>query len=197
MLLKTDSALNVQWVRRHGITGVCCYEQLNSVRATPDGGYITNGSYFIKTDSAGFSGCQDSAVTYSTVNFPSDSSLTLAFAPVTVTDSALSYTLNDDSLSQTVICFSSVGISERFENDKVLVFPNPSGGIFRFEVTDSRLLENKSGLIVCSLLGERIRSFPLEERVSQIDLSSCPAGVYFWRVLSGGETAASGRLVRQ
>jgi hypothetical protein len=88
-----------------------------------------------------------------------------------------------------------VGINELSHNNIAEVFPNPSTGVFTFEVKNNT---EKTDLQVYNTLGENIYSETLRQAQgdSQIDLSNQPAGIYLYRLLSeDGNLLASGKLV--
>lgn len=81
--------------------------------------------------------------------------------------------------------------------DNILVYPNPGKGIFDFLIGN-----NESGIKsieVYNMLGQQIYSqFNIPNSIFNIDLSSQPSGVYFYRCIdSKGNLAGSGKLIIQ
>ncbi len=189
VLLKLDSALNIKWVKRHGITATCCYEQFNCVRQTADGGYIGNGVYFTKTDTAGFSGCMDSSVTYSAVSFPTDTAVMLGIVPVAATDSLKPVIMNDDSLSKNVICY--VGIPEKERTVSLKLYPNPTSGTFAISGFADTNIHFPVLMEIYNTFGQKVRSIRMDRAECSVKL---PPGIYCWRLIAGHE-AATGKLV--
>ncbi len=87
------------------------------------------------------------------------------------------------------------GISALSSGQPARVFPNPSNGVFTIQRTGSGIIE------VYDMLGEKIfvSSRPSKggDGGEVIDLSSQPAGPYFYRIFSEGRTIASGSLCKQ
>ncbi len=87
----------------------------------------------------------------------------------------------------------------------VLVYPNPSGGVFKFQVETDRPDEpfgrekgkGESGEIeIYNVLGEKVYSqFNIQTPSFNIDLSAEPNGIYFYRVLdSSGALEVDGKI---
>ena len=89
------------------------------------------------------------------------------------------------------------GVNEIVAPVNVSVFPNPSAGIFNYElqITNGGL---KCRIEVYNVLGEKVLSSEPVIRNSSfvIDLSGKPAGIYLYRVISEkGAPIATGKLV--
>jgi hypothetical protein len=93
------------------------------------------------------------------------------------------------------------GINELITNSEELrVYPNPSHGVFAFEVKSvpSTRERTKSVVEVYNMLGEKVYSGYQISKSSnyQIDLSAQPNGVYLYRVISEkGVLVGMGKLV--
>jgi len=79
------------------------------------------------------------------------------------------------------------------ESNSVKIFPNPSTGIFTFNLSGNN---EKANLIIYNMLGENICKTEFNTGTTQINLSSQPAGIYLYRIVSEkGEAIANGKLV--
>jgi hypothetical protein len=79
--------------------------------------------------------------------------------------------------------------------NSVLVYPNPSQGIFNFQVQGTN---QKANIEVYNMLGEKVHDsqYPISSNQYSLDLSSQPPGIYLYRIISEkGEAIASGKLV--
>jgi sugar lactone lactonase YvrE len=89
----------------------------------------------------------------------------------------------------------ATGINELILNDAdfTKAYPNPSNGIFNILTnrTTSSVLE------FYNILGELIHTEKTVSDKTQIDLSSQPKGMYFYRVVSQNKIIGSGKLVIQ
>ncbi|HTB06974.1 MAG TPA: T9SS type A sorting domain-containing protein [Bacteroidia bacterium] len=80
-------------------------------------------------------------------------------------------------------------------SETVLFYPNPSNGKFTFQ---SSVVSRQLLVEVYNVLGEQVYSqYSLPNTQYQIDLSSQPSGVYFYRVLSDNKFVGSGKLIIQ
>ncbi len=77
------------------------------------------------------------------------------------------------------------------------VYPNPSNGIFNFQLADGQQLTADSHLEVYNMLGEEIATQTKSgDAQLSINLSEKPAGIYLYRMLSKtGAVIGSGKLV--
>jgi hypothetical protein len=81
-------------------------------------------------------------------------------------------------------CSLSTGEYEITDNNSVLIFPNPSLGIFKVDLRNCR----DARLSVCDVLGNFLfRKDCRSETSEEINLSSQAKGVYFLEILSDGE----------
>ena len=94
--------------------------------------------------------------------------------------------------------FLGGGIETLSDKFSIVVYPNPSNGMFTFE-TKSEELKGKR-IEVYNVLGEKIYNALLTTFNSQfnVDLSSNPNGIYLYRVVGvNGELIGEGKLVIQ
>src|ERR1019366_454902 len=71
----------------------------------------------------------------------------------------------------------AVGIDEHTSNSSdILIYPNPSNGIFRIEVKNNQNVN----IIIVNVLGETIAEKKISDTSVTIDLSNYPTGIYFY-----------------
>ncbi len=77
-------------------------------------------------------------------------------------------------------------IQEAKVDNPVLVYPNPSNGIFKIESGS----ESKGVIQVTNILGETVIQSTFDNKQASIDISNYPKGIYFLKVLmADGEIA--------
>jgi uncharacterized repeat protein (TIGR03803 family) len=84
------------------------------------------------------------------------------------------------------------------DSSQLSVFPNPNKGKFTIQIANSHLLIANSQIEVFNALGENIysKSYPPFTNSYQLDLSSNPSGVYFYKVISeSGSFLGSGKII--
>jgi hypothetical protein len=170
-----------------------------------------NSTFLIKLDSSGNILCFSSfgEMPYSSYTVASDSSggyiytsgvidvKTIVFGPDTLkaTGGGGPYVARWQPCAE-----SDEGVNELMTNSKeVSVYPNPSKGVYAFEVK-SEELRAKSVVEVYNMLGEKIYGDYQISKSSnyQIDLSTQPAGIYLYRVISeNGELIGTGKLIKE
>jgi len=69
-----------------------------------------------------------------------------------------------------------------YENYKTSIYPNPSTGIFNIE---NEIFSGKTAFQITDITGKIIAAGELNDRESQIDLSSAQSGVYFLKIVNG------------
>jgi hypothetical protein len=137
-LVKTDSIGNLQWSKAFGGTE---FEHAYSVKQAYDGGYIiaatsndlgTGGFYFIKTDSAGNSGCNEinaATMMMTPVLFASNSATSVNSNSIII----IQNTLVDSGINPTILC-TTVGIPEGIANGSFTIYPNPAHNSFSISI---------------------------------------------------------------
>lgn len=80
---------------------------------------------------------------------------------------------------------------------QVKVFPNPSNGKFKFEISNQQLTAEKIDLEIYNTLGEKIISKSLSNKTTVLDLSSYPAGIYFYKVIEHNNKITTGKIIKQ
>jgi hypothetical protein len=124
-------------------------------------------------------------------NFKNDSTSSTRYVGYTK-DNASAYYYIDDVIVSTD---SLEGVNELItHNDEQLkIFPNPSTGIFTFNLSNNN---EKANLTIYNMIGENIYNTQFNTSTTQIDLSNKPAGIYLYRIVSEkGEAIANGKLV--
>jgi hypothetical protein len=84
-------------------------------------------------------------------------------------------------------------------SNSVSVYPNPSKGVYAFEVK-SEELKVKSIIEVYNVLGQQVysNSLVIPDSSFQIDLTAQPNGVYLYRVISEtGTVMGEGKLIKE
>ena len=88
-----------------------------------------------------------------------------------------------------------VGINELKENYSIKVFPNPSKGVFTFQLSG---INQQSRVEIYNMIGEKVYSQPLPIVNSQfsINLSNQASGIYLYRLIdNNGKAIGSGKLI--
>lgn len=78
------------------------------------------------------------------------------------------------------------------EESTVNVFPNPARGIVQFDFSN---LKGPAQLEIYNAHGQLSYQSVLLESQTIIDISTFPAGIYFWRMVCEGETVESGKVL--
>jgi uncharacterized repeat protein (TIGR03803 family) len=90
------------------------------------------------------------------------------------------------------------GINELIEKkEEVIVYPNPSNGLFNFNISNyNQGIKNK--IEIYNVLGEKVYQFAMDSTQFTISLVGQPSGVYMYRITSeSGDLVASGKLIIQ
>lgn len=74
----------------------------------------------------------------------------------------------------------SIGIFEHSSNYSIIIFPNPSPGLFNLETS-----EINYKIIITNVLGEIVLKSELINRKSKVDLTNLPKGIYVARINNG------------
>jgi PKD repeat protein len=92
---------------------------------------------------------------------------------------------------------STLGVNNISTNNGVVIYPNPSNGVFTVQ---SSLRGTKQSLQIYNVLGEKALTLPLSQagEGTQIDLSGKPAGIYLYRIITEkGDLVSTGKLILQ
>lgn len=99
--------------------------------------------------------------------------------------------------SPACVSLNNVGIDEVSSNNRMIVYPNPSNGIFQIEITD---FTNENGSIeLKDITGKTISSTEMKAESNgqlQMDLRSLSKGVYFIQYQSSGKNVTQ-RIILQ
>ncbi len=89
-------------------------------------------------------------------------------------------------------CIDFLGsINETLFEKEILVFPNPSNGIFTVNINN----EKAAQIIIYNTMGEKIYQSKLYNQEFEIDLSSKPKGMYFYKLLFTDNEIVTGKLI--
>lgn len=86
---------------------------------------------------------------------------------------------------------SATGINKMEKINDVLVYPNPSNGMFNVEVEDFI----NTSIVIFNSLGEKITEEKLNSNSTSINISSCSKGIYFYQLKNANGIVKSGRVV--
>jgi hypothetical protein len=186
LLIKTDSLGILQWSRTYGGNG---NEDGWLLDIANDGGYVTGGwtesfgnlaehIYFIKTDTGGYSPCNENAssgVVERVAHFASSNAATKVMTgPVTTTFTPMF------QRGSTIINLCSVsGIDQvKDNNEQVSICPNPSSGAIQINS-----LERMDDIKVTDIIGQLVYETKPNTISTVLQLSN--AGMYFITITSG------------
>lgn len=94
-------------------------------------------------------------------------------------------TTSNVMVQTTNTCSVVAGINEAINGNSVMVYPNPSNGVFLFNINNA---DSKNALLeIYNLLGEKVYSTREVESQLQINLSEYPKGLYFVKLFSQTE----------
>ena len=194
LMMKTDSFGNYLWSKGYGDTistgGRTNQKSGYYTEQTTDGGYIISGLYnpsttypylglyFIKMDSNGNSGCNqlNFLMTDSTI-VVSDSSVSPIISAGTNIFSIPIYSSNC-SPTNTTVCLNLAGINELKKDNDIIIYPNPSEGIFQIRSENNRIQTLK----VMNIIGEEILETKINDKQATIDMSGVAKGIYFVQI---------------
>ncbi|MEZ5199229.1 MAG: T9SS type A sorting domain-containing protein [Bacteroidales bacterium] len=72
-------------------------------------------------------------------------------------------------------------------NGGFTIYPNPNSGIFNVEINDSN--NNNFTIEVSDMMGTRVYFIEhLQAGIIQIDITNSAKGIYFVKILAGGQT---------
>ncbi|HLP12300.1 MAG TPA: T9SS type A sorting domain-containing protein [Flavobacteriales bacterium] len=186
-LAKTDTSGNIVWSKKY-ISSLGYAQEGLTVHQTPDGGYslLANSSpvigytfthtYFVKTDSLGNSGCNDSAL----VLIPTALSVPAVLQVSTVLSGGIyiSPVFSDihAPLNDYLLCSGSINVIEVENNFTFTFYPNPATHKLTIEAT------TQNGFIVLvDITGHVLKQTVINAGRTEIDVHDLPNGVYFVR----------------
>ncbi|OFY98613.1 MAG: hypothetical protein A2491_10270 [Bacteroidetes bacterium RIFOXYC12_FULL_35_7] len=101
-----------------------------------------------------------------------------------------------DTVYKTVVVVNSVGIkSVESANIYATIYPNPNNGIMQLEYSFNNGEDGE--LVIISITGKEIARYKLNNKngIFNIPETSLSQGIYFYKVVSGGEIIATDKLV--
>ncbi|MFI5218929.1 MAG: T9SS type A sorting domain-containing protein [Bacteroidia bacterium] len=182
LLVKTDSAGNLQWARELG-----GYWDMwaADVRQTEDGGYVLaarragDGISIIKTDSLGHTnGCLEGVPIVTVTSITTDTIIPIPVTDSIVTVTGVLVTLSDSLIGSEITLCPPVSVPEVVTNEEeFLIFPNP----FTNQITITSNFNN-GDIDITNLLGEKVFQTKLSNQQGKIELSHLSQGMYFLSV---------------
>ena len=170
-LVKLDNAGNIKWSKKYGTSN---YEQFHKVICLPnDNGYaisgITNSGashpiYFVKTDTAGISGCEQIIPHFSTNIIATMDTVKTIYPGVSDAIVATSFTTL--IVNEVDVC-GTASIDPIYTKENISVFPNPSSGSFTV-FASSKILS----IQVFDLFGNVVFEKTVDSNQETINLSS-------------------------
>jgi hypothetical protein len=206
-IVKLDSTgSKIVWTTSVGGTGT---EYLNTMVQTPDGGFACGGitysyndknngdMYLVKLDSLGYT-C-DTVQTGGNLSVITGEDQGTGGYIASVSVNRSSY--DSGRITKGGVCNDICGVITvnkqiPVQINQVNIYPNPSNGVFTIE---SSVVSHKLLVEIYNVLGEKVFSqYSIPTTQYQIDLSSQPGGMYFYRLLTeNGNIVASGKLIKE
>lgn len=198
--LKADSAGNLLWSKTFGGANA---DNAKSVYQTNDGGYVLAGSvssfgpdndiYFIKTDSNGNSGCNETNPS-TIVNTPVTvvTSQTVLLLSQGSSETHLSTSVNTGGGSATLCYNFPTEINEATSENIISLFPNPASSQLNLSLPKPE----KVFLTIKNTLGETILVKSITEQTFSLDVKSFPAGIYFVTVTDEKKNTVTKKFVK-
>lgn len=78
------------------------------------------------------------------------------------------------------------------KNDELIIFPNPSNGLFTIEAK-----ENNYEIIIMNILGRELCCLEIQNEKYKVDLSDQPVGIYFLQIVSKNGTALKKIIINE
>ena len=85
------------------------------------------------------------------------------------------------------------GIEENLAQE-LLVYPNPTSGVFTIECKNTNL--DNYGFRIYDIFGKLLISNNLTKENNTVDLSSQPAGIYFFQLIEDGKSVFFQKIVK-
>ncbi len=95
-----------------------------------------------------------------------------------------------NSTTKSITVGLCTGVDEN-QKSSLNIFPNPGSDLFTINS------EKKGQLNITNIMGEKIYSSLLSDEKTTINLSSYPAGIYFYELNNGSEIIYAGKLIKQ
>ncbi len=194
-LMKTDSLGNLLWAKAYGGANAdygYSFEQTSDhgfaiVGSTKSFGSGGNDLYFIKTDSTGYSGCNEYAITPATNTASFSAYITTFFAyPYSyLFSNPFTLEATPTTTTQTNMCYLA-GVDETAaDENNLLLYPNPASNQITLELSEATT--QTTILQIKNTLGQILKTAPLTKgnKQQQIDISNLAPGFYFVQMQSG------------
>ena len=177
-LIKTDANGDTLWTRSFGGSE---YEYQSCIVQTSDQGYLISANeesfgsgrniYFIKTDSLGYSGCNDAGTgtIVTTVVMPSSATATVVGSGGSYSSAA---SLTGSGIPVTTLC-TTVDINESSGKNNLVVYPNPFENTFNLRGTT-----NNGVAAICDLSGKVILQLQTTDVETTVDTKQLNPGFY-------------------
>jgi len=211
-LIKTDSNGNFMWAKRYGGEN---YDYSFQALTTSDKGYVVIGStssfsggdfdvYLIKTDSNGYSGCNDSSM-----NLVPSNPLVTIDTPATMIGSGgilntYNMLVNNIFTTETDPCDTTASLTNLMQKYKITITPNPfsSSTVITLHPVMLNASEASFHFQLYDILGRRqdvslTLNMTKDARVMEIQRGNLPTGLYFFRMTNEKGVIGSGKLVVQ
>ena len=197
-LIKTDTLGSIIFNKSYRVNDI---NFGTNVQQTNDGFVITGAElfyafpspghvFFIKTDNNGNSGCNESDSVITTTPY------TLTVTPLTLSVSTPTYSLHNSNLyianvgTVTSLC-SNVGLKEfNYENNNVIVFPNPSKMEFSF-----KNIESGSKIEIFDSFGKMVFNFVAKSNENVVNFKEKGDGIYFYKVTTSSKMIRRGKII--
>lgn len=187
ILMKIDQAGSILWSKVYGTSS---FSQGGYVIQTSDGGYASIGKYdsnnnyiyFVKTDSTGFSGCNQSDTVISVNPGMAPGNFNIAWGSFSIGNVTPVMSIVQIPVSVNTPCITSVVPEFTAHDDAMIISPNPTNGNFTVSVRNN----DKKKVEIFNLYGEIvIDEIEFIETSMEINLSKHAPGVYFVKVSDG------------
>lgn len=192
--MHTDDSGNILWSYLFGGAGD---ELIPRIRETSEGGYpgtsattafvadTMNNIYLIKMDASGNSACYSTTHSFNEI----DTTLTETALSLTVGSGVVTNTLActampapfvPDTLCQAIVVALD---TEKLFDEQPIIFPSPAGNTLFVDAP-----EGLKEITIYTALGTRLMSVETTNRISSLDISEFPSGIYLVQVACQSET---------
>jgi hypothetical protein len=198
LMVRTDSVGDTRWARKLVFSNYCGATSWD-VQETPDGGFLMPAAdlSLIKTDPNGDISCVSFPVTITEVDSLVSQTSSIDF----LNGGAVTPTILGNTLlpfSDTTHCageFSPAAITVHDAAAELMVFPNPSEGIFNLQFENGNASYD---VAVYNTIGQLVRSYNSNSQQLVIDLTAADAGVYFVRInTETGQRSGTVKLLKK
>lgn len=154
---------------------------------------LTRSVLIMKTDSAGFTGCEDTSISSGLTNWPlivqSETILTNQLNSITVTPLTFQ---TGASPGLTQVCPPTNVDGIKLDETAFRLYPNPTTGMLHLESVNTI-----NTITIYNSFGQTILSQHINTKEASFNLNSQPSGLYFYRLNTTTGTQHIGRIVLQ